>query len=95
MPRKKKDKGILAQYLMLEYLKEMSNEITYLVLVVAALFLFMLVDIIPDLTGQAPIAGYTAIRTIFVLLVIGGFALFGVSNITKRKIEKRFAEILE
>lgn len=86
------------EYLLVEYLKEISNELTYLILIVAALFLFVLIDIIPSFvpTGEAIGAGsYEMIRTVFILLIVLGFALFGISNITKRKIEKKFEMIFK
>ena len=77
------------EYLLVEYLKEISNEMTYLVLVICSLFFYVLLDILPTATIQ----DYEIFRILFVLLIIGGFALFGLSNITKRKIEKRFERI--
>jgi len=82
------------EYLLVEYLKEISNEMTYLVLVVAALFLFVIIDIVPSVIPTPITDSYQMIKLVFVLLVVGGFALFGLSNITKRRIEKRFAKIL-
>lgn len=78
------------EYLLVEYLKEISNELTYLVLIVCALFLFVLIDIMPSFVPSADAGDYGMIRLVFILLIVGGFALFGVSNITKRKIEKKF-----
>ncbi|NYZ79781.1 hypothetical protein H0N95_00855 [Candidatus Micrarchaeota archaeon] len=77
------------EYLLVEYLKEISNEITYLVLVVCSLFLYVMLDLLP----AANTPNYEVIRIIFILLIIGGFGLFGMSNITKRRIEKRFEQI--
>ena len=78
------------EYLLVEYIKEISNELTYLVLIVCALFLFVLIDIIPTFIPTPSAETYNLIRLIFILLIVGGFALFGVANITKRKIEKKF-----
>jgi len=74
------------EYLLVEYLKEMSNEITYLVLIVASLFMYVLLDLL-QLSAQPD---YEIIRSIFILMIIGGFGLFGLSSMTKRKIEKKF-----
>ncbi len=90
------------EYLLVEYVKEISSEVTYLMLVVTSLFLYILTDLFPDKMGQ----GVTAIRVIglssldmlriiFILVMIGGFILFGLSNITKKKIEDKFEKIFE
>ena len=78
------------EYLLVEYLKEMSSEITYLLLIICSLFLFVLIDIVP---GAALNEDYVFIKAIFVLLICGGFALFGLSAMTKRRIERRFEAI--
>lgn len=78
------------EYLLIEYIKEISNEMTYLVLIVVSLFLFVMSDIFPLVEPQH----FNIIRLIFVLLIVGGFALFGMSNITKRRIERKFELIL-
>jgi len=78
------------EYLLVEYLKEISNEITYLILIISSLFLFVLIDIIPNFSTETPLGGYESIKLVFILIIIGGFALFGVSGITKRRIEKKF-----
>ena len=72
------------EYLLVEYLKEISNEMTYLLLVIASLFLFIMIDFLPTTEN------FESLRLVFIVLIIGGFALFGLSNVTKRKIEKRF-----
>ncbi|MEM0372678.1 MAG: hypothetical protein QXO69_02450 [archaeon] len=77
------------EYLLVEYLKEISNEITYLVLIVCSLFLYVMLDLLP----AADTASYEIVRIIFILLIIGGFGLFGMSNITKRRIERRFEQM--
>ncbi len=77
------------EYLLVEYLKEMSNEITYLILIVASLFMYVLLDLLPLSTNP----DYEIIRGVFILMIIGGFGLFGLSNMTKRKIEKKFEAI--
>lgn len=74
------------EYLLVEYIKEISNEMTYLVLIVVSLFLFVMSDVFPLVEPQH----FNIIRLIFVLLIVGGFALFGMSNITKRRIERKF-----
>ncbi len=97
MPAKKAAKNSnekVFNYLLVQYLKEMSNELTYLLLVVAALFLFMILDVLPEITGRPPIESYSAVRTVFIILVVGGFFLFGISNATKKRIEKQMIRIL-
>lgn len=79
------------EYLLVEYLKEISNEMTYLLLIATSLFLFVLIDIVPGLTASQ---GYLTVKIVFVILIVGGFGMFGLSNITKRRIEKRFEKIL-
>jgi uncharacterized membrane protein len=74
------------EYLLVEYLKELSNEITYLLLVVCSLFFFVLIGLFPQAVGE----NIDLVRTVFILLIVGGFALFGMSTIAKRKIEKKF-----
>ena len=74
------------EYYLIEYLKEMSNEITYLLVVVCALFLFILTDFMPSAQMEA----FSFLRTIFIVIIIGCFALFGLSAVTKRRIEKKF-----
>ena len=77
------------EYLLVEYIKHISNELTYLLLIMASLFLFVLLDISPELINT----NTDMLRIIFVVLIVGGFALFGVSSMTKRKIEKQFERI--
>jgi len=77
------------EYLLVEYIKEISNETTYLLLIIATLFLFVLLGVSPEFSS----ADYGMIRTIFAILILGGFALFGISSMVKRKIEKRFEKI--
>ena len=74
------------EYLLVEYLKEISNEMTYLITMVVSLFLYIMLDLLP-LTESVD---YGMLRLILVLLIVGGFGLFGLSNITKRRIERRF-----
>ena len=78
------------EYLLVEYLKEISNEMTYLVLVIVSLFLYVMLDLIPT----PGIENYELVRIVFVVIIIGGFGMFGFSNITKRRIEKKFEKIL-
>jgi uncharacterized membrane protein len=90
----KKSKSIMAEvrkvesyeYLLVEYLKEISNEMTYLVLMICSLFLFVLIDLIPATTIENP----TIVKMVFVVLICGGFALYGLSSVTKRRIEQKF-----
>jgi len=77
------------EYLLVEYIKHISNELTYLLLIMASLFLFVLLDISPELVHT----NTDMLRIIFVVLIVGGFALFGVSSMTKRKIERKFEDI--
>ena len=77
------------EYLLVEYLKEISNEMTYLITMVVSLFLYVMLDLLP-LTESVD---YAMLRLILVLLIVGGFGLFGLSNITKRRIERRFERI--
>jgi uncharacterized membrane protein len=77
------------EYLLVEYIKHISNEITYLLLIMASLFLFVLIDISPQLLHT----NTELLRIIFVVLIVGGFALFGISSVTKRKIERKFEDI--
>lgn len=74
------------EYLLVEYLKEISNEMTYLITMIVSLFLYIMLDFLP-LTENVD---YSMLRLILVLLIVGGFGLFGLSNITKRRIERRF-----
>lgn len=80
------------EYLLVEYLKEISNEITYLVLVVCSLFLYIMLDYLSSVSPVSS-SSYDMIRVIFILLIIGGFGLFGMSNITKRRIERKFEQM--
>ncbi|MBI1973339.1 hypothetical protein HYS54_00855 [Candidatus Micrarchaeota archaeon] len=78
------------EYLLVEYIKEISNELTYMLLITTSLFLFVLIDIIPGLSATQ---GYMTVKVIFVILIAGGFGMFGLSNVTKRRIEKRFEQV--
>jgi len=74
------------EYLLVEYLKEISNEITYLLLMILSLFLYLMIEFL-----QLPKSVDTeVIKLVFIILVLGGFGLFGLSSFTKRKIEKKF-----
>ncbi len=79
------------EYLLVEYIKEISNEMTYLVLIITSLFLFVMMDTLS--LGIEP-EKFGVVKLIFILMIIGGFALFGLSNITKRNIEKKFEDML-
>lgn len=90
------------EYLLVEYVKEISNEVTYLLLIVTSLFLYILVDLFPDKMGEAQtvvrslgLSSVDMLRLVFILLIIGGFILFGLSNYTKRNIEGKFEDIFE
>ena len=74
------------EYLLVEYLKEISNEITYLLLMIVSLFLYLMIEFIqlPDTVDTQ------LVKLVFIILTIGGFGLFGLSSFTKRKIEKKF-----
>jgi uncharacterized membrane protein len=76
------------EYLLVEYIKHISNELTYLLMIIATLFLFVLLDLSPS-TGQ----DFGIVRIVLVVMIVGGFALFGVSSVVKRKIEKKFDRI--
>ena|SRR3989344_901337 len=80
------------EYLLVEYLKEISHEVTYLTMSVVALFLFIFVDS-PFFSTAASFTHIELLRTIFVLVMIGSFAMFGIASIKKRNIEKKFAWI--
>jgi len=74
------------EYLLVEYLKEISNEMTYLLLMIVSLFLYLIIEFI-----QLPSTVDTeAVKLVFIILTLGGFGLFGLSSFTKRKIEKKF-----
>jgi len=90
------------EYLLVEYMKEISNEITYLLLTIVSLFLYLVVNLFQDLVAtEVPeefILGLTSVemlRIVFILLMVGGFILFTLSSITKKNIEKKFDEIFE
>ncbi len=90
------------EYLLVEYMKEISNEMTYLLLTIVSLFLFIVVNLFQDLvaieTSEEFLLGLSSVqmlRIVFILLMIGGFILFTLSNITKKNIEDRFSVILD
>ncbi|MFW5902640.1 MAG: hypothetical protein ACOCTT_02010 [archaeon] len=90
------------EYLLVEYMKEISNEITYLLLVIVSLFLYILINLFKDVVAvdieEEFLLGLTSIellRIIFVILMIGGFVLFTLSNITKKNIEEKFEKIFK
>lgn len=89
------------EYLLVEYVKQVSNESTYLVAVVTTLFLYMLTNLFSDklISGKATqIMGLTSVgllKIVLVIIMLGGFTLFALSNYRKRKIEKRFEEVIE
>jgi len=77
------------EYLLVEYIKQISNELTYLMMILATLFLFILLDISPELAST----DYSIVKLVLAVTIIGGFALFGISSMIKRKIEKKFERI--
>ena len=96
MARKKK--GVMEEikevekyeFLLIEYLKEMSNELTYLLIIACSIFLFLMIDMLPAAqTGE-----FETLKTIFIIIILGCFGLFGFSAVTKRKIEERFKRAL-
>ena len=78
------------EYLMVEYIKQISNEILYLLLILTALSLYMLLGVSSQFASQ----DYDILRIVFLVLAAGGFALFVVSSTMKRKIEAKFEKIL-
>ena len=74
------------EYLLVEYLKEISNEITYLLLMIVSLFFYLMIEFLklPDTTNV------NVIKLVFIILILGGFGFFGLSSYTKKKIEKKF-----
>ncbi len=78
------------EYLLVEYLKEMSNEMAYLLMATIALFLFVLLDVSADLA----IYNLDMIKLVLVAWMIGSIAMFSLSSLVKWKIEKKFKKIL-
>ncbi|MEM4221841.1 MAG: hypothetical protein QW097_00200 [archaeon] len=83
------EKTYSKDYWLLEYLKEISNELTYLILIVASIFIYLMIDLLPAVPGSTD-----NLKLLFLILTLGGFGLFALSNITKTKIEKKFKEAL-
>jgi len=77
------------EYLLVEYIKEISNGMTCLVMIVTTLFLFVLLDLSPQFASP----DYDFVRLALILAMIGGLALFGISSLVKRKLEKKFKKI--
>ncbi|MBS3060682.1 MAG: hypothetical protein J4432_04195 [DPANN group archaeon] len=77
-------------YLLVEYLKEISNEITYISLITSSIFILLLLDIFQP----AGIESFDLIRLIFIVFIVGGFFLYALSSWTKRRIEASFRAIL-
>ncbi len=78
------------EYLLVEYIKEISNGMTCLVMIVTTLFLFVLLDLSPQFAAT----DYDVLRLALILAMIGGLALFGISSLVKRKLEMKFKKIL-
>jgi len=78
------------EYLLVEYIKEISSSMTCLVLIVTTLFLFVLLDLSPQFASST----YDPLRIALLLAMIGGLALFALSSLIKRKIEKKFKKVL-
>ena len=95
MPKKEKVEEEIEEvekyeYLLVEYIKEISNGMTCLVMIVTTLFLFVLLDLSPQFASS----DYDVLRLALILAMIGGLALFGISSLVKRKLEKKFQKIL-
>lgn len=85
-------------YLLVEYLKEMSNETTYLLLIITSLLLYILVSLFEDRMASSTIGilGITSpnlLRIVFILLMLGGFILFTITSFSKRDIEKQLEDL--
>ena len=78
------------EYLLVEYLKEMSNEMAYLLMATIALFLFVLLDVSADLAAY----NLDMIKLVLVAWMVGSIAMFSLSSLVKWKIEKKFKKIL-
>ena len=78
------------EYLLVEYLKEMSNEMAYLLMATIALFLFVLLDVSADLA----VYNLDMIRLVLIAWMVGSIAMFSLSNLVKWNIEKKFKKIL-
>ena len=85
-----KPKTFTYEYLLIEYLKEISNEITYTILITTSLFILLMLDIFQPKNIQS----FELIRTVFIVFIVGGFFMYGLSSWTKRRIENRFNNIL-
>ena len=78
------------EYLLVEYLKEMSNEMAYLLMATIALFLFVLLDVSADLA----VYNLDIIKLVLIAWMVGSIAMFSLSSLIKWKIEKKFKKIL-
>jgi hypothetical protein len=78
------------EYLLVEYLKEMSNEMAYLLMATIALFLFVLLDVSVDLA----VYNLDMIKLVLIAWMVGSIAMFSLSSLVKWKIEKKFKKIL-
>ncbi len=78
------------EYLLVEYLKEMSNEMAYLLMATIALFLFVLMDVSADLA----VYNLDIIKLVLVVWMVGSIAMFSLSSLVKWNIEKKFKKIL-
>jgi uncharacterized membrane protein len=79
------------EYLLVKYIKEISNEMTYLMLTVCSLFIYIAMDAV----FSSAIENFELVRLVFLVTTVGGFALFGMSNIKKSRIEKKFSKIFQ
>lgn len=79
-------------YLLVEYLKRASNETSFLLLIITSLLFFVLINLFPaSLTSVGQ--NVETIRLVFVILILGGFAMFGKATLEKRDIEKKLLQI--
>ncbi len=87
------------KYLLVEYVKQISNELTYLLMIVTTLFLYILTNLFSDrfAGGEAIVAGTITsldlLRIVLITILIIGFLFFTLSTYTKRNIEKKFEKI--
>lgn len=80
------------ELLLVRYLREISNQVTYLMVIVSSLFLLVLVDLGPATIPDTRL--FEMARLVLIILVVGGFMLFVGSSSRKRRIEKRFEQVL-
>jgi len=78
------------EYLLVEYLKEMSNEMAYLLMATIALFLYVLLGVSADFAAY----NMDIIRIVLIAWMVGSIAMFALSSLVKWNIEKKFKKIL-